>query len=79
MTYTVKYRTKNQWFWRTLKNVKGDLVGTDIPGDQRVFILEDETRVEVPGVGTEFIFSPGRFLLIKQNMEEEAGQKIPGK
>jgi hypothetical protein len=79
MTYTVKYLKKNQWFWRTIKKVKGDYVATDVPGGQRIFILEDETRVEVPGVGTEFVFSSNRFLLIKQQMEEKAGQKIPVK
>ena len=77
MTYTIKYRKKGQFFYRTVDKVKGDFVATDVPGAPRVFVLEDETRVEVPSVDTEFVFSKERFIVIKQRMEEEAGQKIP--
>jgi hypothetical protein len=75
MTYSVKYKTKNQWFWRRIKKVKGDLISPDLP-DVRIFILEDESRLEVPLSGTEFKFCSKRFIAIKQKMEQEAGQPI---
>lgn len=76
MTYTVKYRKHGQWFWRTIRKVKGDLCPTDLPG-MRVLIRENEERVEIPTAGTEFWFSHERFLGIKQQMEREARQKLP--
>ena len=76
MTYTVKYRHVNGFVWKTLRHVKGDLIPTDLK-DVRVFILEDESRVEIPTIGIEFRFCPRRFLSIKQTMEKEAGQSIP--
>ena len=75
MKYTVKFRQKGRWFFRTLKNVKGDFLPPDMVGF-RVFLLEDETRIEVPIEGTEFRFCPLRFISIKQKMEKEAGQSI---
>ena len=75
MTYTVKYKTKNQWFWRSVKKVKGDLISPDLP-NVRIFILQDESRLEVPLNGTEFKFCSKRFIVIKQKMEQEAGQSI---
>jgi hypothetical protein len=75
MTYSVQYKTKNQWFWRSIKKVKGDLISPDLP-DVRIFILEDESRLEVPLSGTEFKFCSKRFFVIKQKMEQEAGQQI---
>lgn len=76
MIYTVKYKLQNQWFWRNLKKVKGD-ISADINGIAlRVFILEDESRVEVPVHGTSFSFSKERFFVIKRNMESEARQPI---
>jgi hypothetical protein len=77
-SYTVKYRRKGDWLWRTLKNVKGDLLAPELPGSPRVFILADETRVEVPAAdGLEIRFSKERFIVIKQNMERDAGQVLP--
>ena len=77
MTYSVKYKRKHHWLWRSLNKVKGDLIGTDMGGvAMRVFILEDESRIEIPIEGTEFKFCPKRFLSIKQQMEKESGQKI---
>jgi hypothetical protein len=77
MNYKVSYKKKNDFFWKNLSKVKGDLVATDLGTPMRVFILEDETRVEIPLEGTEFKFSAERFLAIKQKMEQEAGQQIP--
>lgn len=82
MSYTVKYRIKGSWFWRTLKSVKGDGYVIDTAGGMqtpmfvRWFILEDETRIEIP-INSEFKFSNQRFLAIKQKIEAEVGQSIP--
>jgi len=76
MTYTVKFKTEKDWFWKTLKKVKGDGLMPDSPVPTRFFILEDETRIEIPITGTIFKFSNERFLMIKQNMEKEANQEI---
>jgi len=56
--------------------VKGDLIANDVTFKPRVLILHDETRIEIPTDGTLFKFSKDRFLVIKQNMEKESGQKI---
>jgi len=74
MLYSVKYRFSGQWFWRTMKNVKGD--GIIEGGNSRFFILADETRIEIP-VSCEFCFSSKRFEVIKSNMENQVGQTIP--
>ncbi len=90
MTYTVRYKKINSLFWRSLKRVKGDgfIEGGPLqagPNGQvigpanlpiRWFILEDETRVEIPAMGYLFRFSPQRFMNIKKRMEAEAGQPI---
>ncbi len=76
MTYTVKFKTEKNWFWRTLNKVKGDGIMSDSPVATRFFILEDESRIEIPVAGTIFNFSGERFLMIKQNMEREANQDI---
>lgn len=76
MEYTVKFKRKGAWFWRTIKSVKGDLIAPDLPG-VRIFILSDESRIEVPIDGTEFKFCHRRFLTIKSQVEKEAGQKLP--
>lgn len=75
MTYKVKYKKQNQLFYRTLKKVKGDGI-TEF--SYRFFILDDETRIEIP-LGYLFRFGKERFMVIKQNMEQESGQKIPVK
>ena len=77
MSYTVKYKHDAQWLWRTIKNVKGDLIATEIPGSPRVFILADESRVELPSNGLKLRFSKERYIVIKQNMEKESGQVLP--
>ena len=73
MNYTVKYKQPNQFFWRTIKQVKGD--GLLEHGKARFFVLEDETRVEIP-ITAQFKFSKGRFYSIKKEMETQAGQAI---
>jgi len=76
MTYTVKFKTEKDWFWKTLKRVKGDGIMPDSHVPTRYFILEDETRIEIPITGTLFTFSHERFLVIRQSMEKEANQDI---
>lgn len=75
ITYTVWYR--KSFFWKTLKKVKGDDLYQSGPMIQpvRVFILEDETRREIPNT-YEFKFSKERFFSIKERMETEAGIDI---
>lgn len=73
--YTVDYKLEGGFFWTTINNVKGDLIEKELD-NKRVFILQDETRMEVPNSGTRFVFSKERFLVIKKNMEKEAKQPI---
>jgi hypothetical protein len=73
--YTVEYKLENDLFWKTIDNVKGDLIEKELE-NKRVFILTDETRVEIPEKGTRFTFSKERFLVIKKNMEKDARQPI---
>ena len=77
MKYTVQYKLKGSWFWKTIKTVKGDFIATDLGVPMRVLILEDETRLEIPIEGTQFQFCPHRFLAVKQKMESETGQVLP--
>jgi len=72
ITYTVYYKKK--LFWKKLKKVKGD--GLTENGISRFFILEDETRIEIPCQNIMFRFSKERFYLIKERMNQEAGQDI---
>ena len=74
ITYIVKYR-RLEFFsrWRKLKNVKGD--GLVENGVSRYFILENETRIEIP-IGLIFVFGKERFYVIKERMEEEARQAV---
>lgn len=74
MLYSVRYKLPGQWFFRTIKNVKGD--GIMPEARNRWLILSDETRIEIP-CSAVFKFSVERFMLIQSNMEKEAGQKIP--
>jgi hypothetical protein len=75
MLYTVKYKKPQWWFWRKLKNVKGDGIvfggsGQAIP--VRYFILMDESRVELPS-SMMFRFDPDRFRMIQEDMRRETG------
>ena len=74
VTYIVKYRRLGFFSrWRKLKNVKGD--GLVENGVSRYFILENETRIEMP-IGLIFQFGKERFYVIKERIEEEAGQAV---
>lgn len=71
MTYTVYY--KKRFIWRKIKNVKGD--GIIEHGRGRFFILEDETRLEIPII-YHFKFSKERHFSIKDNMEKESRKSL---
>lgn len=73
MNYTVKYKKANDWFWRKIKNVKGD--GILENNSHRYLILDNEERIEIP-LFYIFKFSKERFFVIKKNMEQESGQQI---
>ncbi len=76
ITYLVKYK-QNGIFkrWKTLKNVKGDGIMQENPMI-RFFILEDESRLEIPMNNYVFKFSKERFFSIQKRMSEEAGQDV---
>lgn len=89
MFYTVYYKKANSFFWKKIKKVKGDgfiengyiagpnntAIGTT--KDIRWFILDDETRIEVPAGGDMlFKFSKERHFAIRKQMNKEAGQQI---
>jgi len=71
ITYTVYY--KKRFFWEKIKKCKGD--GIVENGQARFFILEDETRIEIPCTNI-FKFSKERFYFIKERMETESGQNM---
>jgi hypothetical protein len=75
MIYTVKFRKSGSFFWSKIK-VKGDLSMMQEGLAMRVFILENDARVEIPALSYEFWFSKERHLSILKNMEKESGQKI---
>ena len=72
MTYTAEYKLPGQWFWRTVKRVKGDTV----EGPTRVIILLDESQIHLP-IHAAVKYSKERFLAKKKAMEHQAGQAIP--
>ena len=76
MTYVVKYKKPEWWFWRKIKNVKGDGIlfgqgGQVVP--MRYFILSDDSRIELP-MSMMFRFDSYRCRMIKKSIREEAGR-----
>lgn len=70
--YNAKYKKK--FFWHKIKRIKGDgLLENRL---SRYFILEDETRIEIPCQNVIFKFSKERFYGIKERMENESGQDM---
>jgi hypothetical protein len=74
--YTVKYRLPGQWFWRKIKNVKGDssipeLTNTNHP--YRIILKADGGRFEIPWTA-EFVFSKEREASIAASIRREAGR-----
>lgn len=88
--YTVRYRLLGTRRWETLRNVKADgFVWTGVrPSDRdggvpatrifavRWFILEDETRVEVPSEAATFVFSPERLARDLEARGKQIGKKL---
>ena len=60
--------------WYKLRKVKGD--GLLENGLARFFILEDETRVEIPIGNIIFKFSKERFYFVKERMETGIKQPV---
>lgn len=81
MKYSVKITPVSGGKSTTYSNVVGDLPGKpdEGMGGVRVLILDDNTRVEVPGSQYLITFSPERFKILHQNMQQQAGQAIPVK
>lgn len=83
ITYTVKYKHSKSLFWKKIKRVKGDGFviqqergGLAFAFDVRFFILEDESRIEIPTKEYLFKFEKERHYSIKDRMSNEAGQNI---
>ncbi|MFI5151663.1 MAG: hypothetical protein ACHQRM_18200, partial [Bacteroidia bacterium] len=70
----VKYRKVNSLITHKIKDVKGD--GFCEPNTSRFFILEDETRIEIPVADCMFTFGKERWHMIKDRMDQEAGQAV---
>lgn len=68
MLYTVKYKKPGWVFWRRLEEVKAD--GVIEMSNSRFFILDDETRIEIP---TTFIFEfdKKRFYVSEAQIQRE--------
>jgi len=79
MTYTVSYKREKNLRFKKIKNVVGDGIMEDSKVPTRFFILKDNTRIEIPVVGTEFMFSPERYDIIKKNMEDLKRQQEEAK
>jgi len=78
INYSVRYKEKGFLKrWKILKNVEGD--GLLETGTHRFFVLPDKSRIEIPIIGTIFIFDSMRFTAIKDNKENEIGQNIKTK
>lgn len=79
MKYTVKLTPAAGGKSITYNNIVGDLPGKpeEGMGGVRILILDDNTRVEVPGTQYLITFSPDRFKILHKNMQREAGQPIP--
>ena len=73
--YAVHYKLKGNLFFRKISKCKGDGILSE-NGLSRFFILEDETRIEIPCQNTIFKFSKERFYGIKERMEGESNQNI---
>jgi hypothetical protein len=87
ITYEVKWKRLRGWRWNRLRSVKGDGfvwtsaedAGKGILGMQntRYFILQDETKIEIPASDTVFVFSKERYQRVIENMQNDIGQAVP--
>tara|TARA_B100000508_G_C11228792_1_gene165926 strand:+ start:64 stop:324 length:261 start_codon:yes stop_codon:yes gene_type:complete len=70
--YDVKYKQPNQWFWRTLKDIREDGIVEEI--QQRWFYDKFNHRYEIPN-SSLFKFSIERHQLIEE-LQEKNRQKM---
>lgn len=70
--YIVKYRQPGQFFWRTLKNVRGDGLERD---QFRWFITNDDEFYYV-SLDAEVYFEGKRQEIINKQMNKETGQQV---
>lgn len=76
MTYNVKYKRKNQIFYRRINNLKGDgFIVENGVAISRWFITENEDRYEIP-IDAIFVFDKSRFFSIIKSKEQQTGQKL---
>jgi hypothetical protein len=75
MIYSVKFRKAGSFFWSKIK-VKGDLTMMKEGLQVRVFLLENDERMEIPALSYEVWYSKERHMAILKSMEKESGQKI---
>jgi hypothetical protein len=71
MNYTVWYKLPNHWLWRKIKNVKDDAIA---PSTNRVFLVADGTRIEIP-LSAVFKFDPIRRQIELENAAKRAAQQ----
>lgn len=70
-TYLVKYRQPGQFFWRKVKNVKGDGVESQF----RFFHTEDDAIIYI-SIHAEVVFPSERQEVITRKMSKEIGQPV---
>ena len=76
-TYQVKYKKIGDDSFQKLEKVVGDGMVVESKNNTiRYFMLKDHSRVEIDTRGMIFHFDKNRFLSIKNQMENEAKQKI---
>lgn len=77
-SYELKYKLPFRPFWKKLKDVRED--GLTDHGQSRFFILDDNTRIEVPTTAV-FVFAPSRasYIEILRAKEESKlkGSSLP--
>jgi hypothetical protein len=71
-TYTIKYRQPGQWFWRTIKNVKGE----GFQGGFWFVLCEDDSMHYFSG-NAEIYFPPERNAILALKESRKTGQQIP--
>ena len=81
MTYTVWYKTPNQWFWRKINKVVGEGIEHQFYDEQgrlvhrppfRFIVCEDDTQYQIP-VDSLLKFCPRRVKVIEKELKRESG------
>ena len=76
-TYQVKYKKIGDDSFQKLEKVVGDGFVVEAKNSSlRYFMLKDHSRVEIDTKGMIFHFDKDRWVSIKNQMENEAKQKI---